>query len=46
VTPIPGVPYCPFGAGDTEDECATPDAVGADWIRWDATCYHCAVTSC
>jgi hypothetical protein len=45
VTPIPGVPYCPFGAGDTEDECATPDAVGADWIRWDATCYHCAVTS-
>jgi hypothetical protein len=45
VTPIPGVPYCPFGPGDSEDVCAAPAAVGADWIRWNATCYNCAVTS-
>lgn len=45
VATIPGVPYCPFGPGTTEDECATPHSVGADWIRWEATCYHCAVTS-
>jgi hypothetical protein len=44
VTPVPGVPYCPFGPGDMETECATPAAVGADWIRWNATCYNCAVT--
>ena len=24
--------------------CATADAVGAYWIRWDASCYHCAAT--
>jgi hypothetical protein len=40
----PGVvPQCP--AGGVEDECATADAVEADWIRWDASCYNCAVTS-
>jgi hypothetical protein len=45
VPPIPGVPYCPFGPGAAEDECATPYDVGADWIKWEATCYHCAITS-
>lgn len=48
VTPIPDVPYCPlsFGPADTanQTECSTPDAVGADWIMWDTTCYNCAVT--
>jgi hypothetical protein len=40
----PGVvPQCP--AGGVEDECATAGAVGANWIRWDASCYNCAVTS-
>ena len=24
--------------------CAAPVAVGAYWIRWDASCYHCADT--
>ena len=46
VTPSAGLPlYCPFGSGATEDECATLGAVGVDWIRWDASCYNCAVTS-
>lgn len=44
VTPSPGVPYCSTPPG-MEVECAYADAVGADWIRWDASCYHCAVTS-
>jgi hypothetical protein len=44
VTPSPGVPpqcsqHYPPGP------CAVADAVGADWIRWDASCYHCATTS-
>jgi hypothetical protein len=43
VTPSPGLPpQCP--QPDVETECAGADAVGADWIRWDATCYHCADT--
>jgi hypothetical protein len=28
-----------------ETECAQPAAVGANWIRWDASCYHCGITS-
>ncbi len=24
----------------SETECAVANAVGAYWIRWDATCYH------
>jgi hypothetical protein len=44
VTPSPGVPQCLMPPPDAEDECASPDAVGADWIRWDATCHHCADT--
>ncbi len=44
VTPNPGLPpQCP--QPDVETECAGPAAVGADWIRWDATCYNCGVTS-
>jgi hypothetical protein len=43
VTPSPGLPpQCPQGV---ETECAGASAVGAYWIRWDASCYHCAVTS-
>ena len=44
VTPSRGVPLCPTPPPSAEDECASPDAVGAYWIRWDATCYHCADT--
>ena len=46
VTPSPGVPFC----SDTnpppsvEALCASADGVGAYWIRWDATCYHCGDT--
>jgi hypothetical protein len=44
VTPNPGLPpQCP--QPDVETECASPAAVGADWIKWDASCYNCAVTS-
>jgi hypothetical protein len=44
VTPSPGVPpRCP--QPDVETPCAVADAVGADWIRWDVSCYHCGVTS-
>lgn len=46
VTPSAGVPQCPWPP-DTfaERECASePDGVGADWIRWDATCYSCGDT--
>jgi hypothetical protein len=43
VTPSPGLPpQCP--QPDVETECAGAGAVGGDWIRWDATCYHCADT--
>lgn len=45
VTPSPGVPYCSSPPSDAEIYCASPDAVGAYWIRWDATCYHCAAIS-
>ena len=44
VTPSPGVPYCASPPG-MEVECAYADAVGAYWIRWDASCYHGSVTS-
>jgi hypothetical protein len=44
VTPSSGVPpRCP--QSDMETECASPAAVGASWIRWDASCYHCGTTS-
>jgi hypothetical protein len=43
VTPSPGVPAC--SSPPVEVPCASADAVGAYWIRWDASCYHCAVTS-
>jgi hypothetical protein len=44
VTPSPGLPpQCP--QGDEEIECVYADADGAYWIRWDASCYHCATTS-
>jgi hypothetical protein len=42
VTPSPGVPA---QCSDDETECASAGAVGAYWIRWNASCYHCAVTS-
>lgn len=44
VEPGPGVPQCSWPPPDSETECSTADAVGADWIRWDATCYHCRDT--
>lgn len=45
VTPGPGVPYCgPSPDLFNEVEGASVDAVGADWIRWDATCYNCGDT--
>ena len=40
VTPNPNLPQCVSPVSP----CPEPDAVGADWIRWDATCYHCADT--
>jgi hypothetical protein len=44
VTPSSGLPpQCP--QPDVETECAGAGAVGAYWIRWDASCYNCAVTS-
>ena len=44
VTPSPGLPpQCP--QPDVETECAFAGAVGAYWLRWDASCYNCAVTS-
>jgi hypothetical protein len=45
VTPSPGLPPPCSTVGDLETECAVASAVGAFWIRWDASCYHCAVTS-
>jgi hypothetical protein len=44
VTPSPGVPQCPSPPPSDESECASADAVGAYWIRWDATRYHYADT--
>ena len=44
VTPSPGVPYCSSPPPDMETKCAYPDGVGAQWIGWDATCYHCGDT--
>jgi hypothetical protein len=44
VTPSPGLPpQCPLP--DVEAECASVAGVGAYWIRWDASCYNCAVAS-
>jgi hypothetical protein len=45
VTPSPGVPAQCSAVSDQETECAVAGAVGAYWIRWNASCYHCAVTS-
>jgi len=45
VTPSPGVPQqCSSPPPDPNDECANLDGVGAYWIRWVGTCYHCADT--
>ena len=44
VTPSTGVPYCAAPPPDVETECAGANGVGAYWIRWDATCYHCGDT--
>jgi hypothetical protein len=46
VTPSAGVPQCPWPPDEfLERRCASePDGVGADWIRWDATCYNCGDT--
>jgi hypothetical protein len=44
VTPAAGLPaQCP--QADEGTECTYSGGVGAYWIRWDASCYHCAVTS-
>ena len=44
-TPSPGVPQqCSSPPPDPNDECANLDGVGAHWIRWVGTCYHCADT--
>jgi hypothetical protein len=45
VTPSPGLPLGCGQQSDAETECASAVAVGAYWIKWDASCYHCAVTS-
>lgn len=45
VTPSPGLPPQCTGQSDLESECARADRVGAYWIKWDTSCYHCAVTS-
>ena len=37
------MPYCSSPPLDPEVDCRA-DAVGARWIRWHATCYHCADT--
>lgn len=42
VAPDPGIEQFCRGAGMTT--CA-PVAVGANWIEFDETCYHCAVTT-
>lgn len=47
VTPNPGVPdpHCSSPPPDQMSPCSNADAVGAYWIRWDATCsVHCANT--
>ncbi len=49
VTPAAGLPPWvgsePRCAEMDETLCtAGPDGVGADWIRWDASCYHCGDT--
>jgi hypothetical protein len=44
VTPSPGLPpQCSSECSDTSPQ-SSPNAVGAYWIRWDATCYHCGDT--
>ena len=44
VAPIPGVPYCSSAPSDMTG-CASADAVGTYWIRWDSTCsVHCGDT--
>ena len=44
VTPSSGVPFCPSPPPDVETECASANAVGTYWIRWDASCYNCGHT--
>jgi hypothetical protein len=44
VTPSPRLPPPCGSTSDVETECAWPAAVGANWIRWDASCYHCGTT--
>ncbi len=42
VTPAAGLPPQCTVHTDAETLCVgVPDAVGGDWIRWDASCYHC-----
>lgn len=44
VTPSTGVPYC-SSSPPPMTGCASADAVGADWIRWDVACsVHCGDT--
>jgi len=44
VTPSPGVPQCALECSDMSPR-SSPDGVGAYWIRWDTSCYHCADTA-
>jgi len=47
VTPSPGIqdPNCSSPPPDEMTPCATPDAVGADWISWSTSCsVHCGAT--
>ena len=47
ITAGAGVPQCAWPPDMyVERRCASePDGVGADWIRWDASCYNCGDTS-
>jgi hypothetical protein len=47
ITPNPGVPDpdCSSPPPSLMSPCAGPDAVGADWLRWDTSCsVHCGNT--
>ena len=43
VTPIPEALYDPEPGFCEQAECAAPERVGAYWIQWYASCYHCGV---
>ena len=45
VTSATNIPLGGPGCSGGEDPCATPDAVGADWIGFDVTCYHCVAAN-